>query len=298
MPSLPKLLPAQANDPATDRPRSPKPASKVASRGHLRTLGLAVCLATTLAFTGCASDKEYDPTRGWSAAKLYSEAKDQMAEGGYTEAIKFYEKLEARFPYGAYAQQAQMEVAYAYWKANEPASALAACDRFIKLHPSHPNLDYVYYLKGLIGFNEDLGLLAHLSQQDPGERDPKSSRESFEAFRDLVNKFPKSKYLEDATARMNYLVNSLAAQEVNVARYYMKRGAYVAAANRAQASIQKYPNVPAQEEALAIMVQAYNKLGLEDLSQDAERVLMTNYPETTLLGNKPKTEAKAWWKLW
>jgi outer membrane protein assembly factor BamD len=248
--------------------------------------------------SGCASDKEYDPTKGWSAAKLYAEAKDQMTEGGYTEAIKYFEKLEARFPYGSYAQQAQMEVAYAYWKANEPASALAACDRFIKLHPSHPSLDYVFYLKGLIGFNEDLGLLAHLSQQDPGERDPKSSREAFEAFRDLVTKFPNSKYAPDAVARMNYLVNSMAAQEVNVARYYMKRGAYIAAANRAQTSIQKYPNVPAQEEALAIMVKAYEKLDMMDLSKDAERVLLKNYPETMMLDDQPKTESKSWWKLW
>jgi outer membrane protein assembly factor BamD len=284
MPSLPKLQPQQVQH------------FKGFAQIHrfIGGAGIAVCLA----LTGCASDKEYDPTRGWSAAKLYAEAKDQMAESGYTEAIKYYEKLEARFPYGNYAQQAQMEVAYAYWKANEPASALAACDRFIKLHPSHPNLDYVFYLKGLIGFNEDLGLLAHLSQQDPGERDPKSSRESFEAFKDLVNKFPNSKYAPDATARMAYLVNSMAAQEVNVARYYMKRGAYIAAANRAQSSVQKYPNVPAQEEALAIMVAAYEKLGMSDLSKDAERVLIANYPNTTLLGGNTPAAKQSWWKLW
>lgn len=247
---------------------------------------------------GCASDQEYDPTRGWSASKLYSEAKDQMAEGNYTDAIKYFEKLEARYPYGRYAQQAQMEVAYAYWKTNEPASALAAADRFIKLHPSHPNLDYMYYLKGLVGFNEDLGLLAHLSQQDPGERDPKSSKEAFEAFRELVARFPASKYTPDATLRMNYLVNSLAAQEVNVARYYMKRGAWVAAANRAQYAVSTYPNVPAQEEALSIMVKAYDKLGLKDLSSDAQRVLLANYPNTTTLGDAPKEAKSPWWKLW
>lgn len=263
---------------------------------------LAVKLFATIfavsLLAGCASDQEYDPTRGWSASKLYSEAKDQMAEGNYTDAIKYFEKLEARFPYGRYAQQAQMEVAYAYWKTNEPASALAAADRFIKLHPSHPNLDYMYYLKGLVGFNEDLGLLAHLSQQDPGERDPKSSKEAFEAFRELVTRFPGSKYTPDATQRMNYLVNSLAAQEVKVARYYMKRGAWVAAANRAQYAVSTYPNVPAQEEALAIMVQAYEKLGLKDLSSDAQRVLLANYPNTTMLGNSPKEEKSPWWKLW
>lgn len=265
----------------------------------LSALGLAACLV----FAGCASNQEYDPTRGWSAAKLYSEAKSHVADGNFTEAIKYFEKLEARFPYGRYAQQAQMEVAYAYWKADEPASALAACDRFIRLHPNHPNLDYVYYLKGLVGFHEDLGLLAHLSQQDPGERDPKSSRESFEAFRELVRRFPESKYAADAAARVNYLVGALAAQEVNIARYYMRREAYIAAANRAQSTIQKYPSTPAQEEALAIMVVAYRKLGMEDLAKDAERVLRINYPNTTMLAKVsgqpiPEVEKKPWWKVW
>src|SRR6185369_2527857 len=166
----------------------------------------------------------------------YSEAKSNLNEGNYEKAIKLYEKLEARYPYGRYAQQAQLEIAYAYYKDKDVASALAAADRFIKLHPGHPNVDYAYYLKGLANFNDDLGVLGNMAEkftgQDMTERDPKAARESFDAFRDLVTRFPESKYRADSMERMNYLVNSLASHEVHVARYYMKRGAYVAAANR------------------------------------------------------------------
>ena len=177
--------------------------------------------------TGCGLLPEVkDETIDWSANKLYAEAKEALNGGDYTNAIKYFEKLESRYPYGRYAQQAQIEIAYAYWKSQEPAQALAACDRFIKLHPNHERLDYVYYLKGLINFNEDLGLLGSISQQDMTERDPKGARESFDAFKELVTRFPDSKYTPDATLRMKYLVNALAKLEVHVARYYMKRGAY------------------------------------------------------------------------
>lgn len=257
-----------------------------------RVLGLI----SVLFLTACASQQEYDPTRDWSAAKLYEEAKQKMSDGGYTEAIKYLEKLEARYPYGRYAQQAQMEIPFAYWKSGEPASGIAACDRFIKLHPSHPNLDYIYYLKGLISYNEDKGLFSSISQQDPAERDPKSSREAFEAFRELTTRFPNSKYAADATTKMEFLVNSMVAQEVNVARYYMVRGAYLAAANRAQAAIRNYPSAPAQEEALAIMVKAYRKLNLDDLSKDAERVLLSSYPNTKLLNESSAGTEKSWWQ--
>ncbi|MDP2155157.1 MAG: outer membrane protein assembly factor BamD, partial [Sulfuricella sp.] len=186
---------------------------------------LSLALILALLITGCGLLPEVqDETKGWSAQKLYAEAKDQMADGGYDKAIKYFEKLEARYPYGRYAQQAQIEVAYAYYKANEPASALAACDRFIKLHPNHPNVDYIYYLKGLVNFNDDLGLLgaltekiaqasetlAPLARQDMSERDPKASREAFESFKELTTRFPGSKYTPDAIARMKYLVNALA----------------------------------------------------------------------------------------
>ena len=248
--------------------------------------------------SGCGLLPEVkDETIGWSADRLYSTAKEAMADGGYTQAVKYYEKLESRYPYGRYAQQAQMEIAYAYWKDGEIPSAIAACDRFIKLHPNHPNLDYMYYLKGLINFNEDQGILGKISQQDMTERDPKGARESFEAFRDLANKFPDSKYTPDAVLRMKYLVNALASLELHVSRYYMKRGAYLAAANRAQFAVQNYPEAPAIEEALFIMVKAYDELGMNDLRDDAERVMRKNFPNSAYY-TRGLTREEPWWKLW
>jgi outer membrane protein assembly factor BamD len=238
-----------------------------------------------------------DETSGWSANKLYTEAKQSLNEGAYEQAIGYYEKLESRFPYGRFAQQAQIDLAYAYWKSGEKESALVACDRFIKLHPNHPNVDYVYYLRGLIDFNEDLGLMGLVSQQDMTERDPKGARESFNAFRELVTRFPNSKYAPDATQRMTYLVGALAQLEVHVARYYMRRGAYLAAINRAQYAVKSYPDVPATEEALFIMVQAYDLLGMNDLRDDAERVMRKNFPNSVYY-TRGLDRPEPWWKLW
>ncbi len=241
-----------------------------------------------------------DETSRWSASKLYSEAKAQLADGNYQRAIQLYERLEARYPYGPYAQQAQLEVAYAYYKDNEPASAIAAADRFIRLHPNHPHVDYAYYLKGLANFVEERGLLAGLGRQDMSERDPKAARESFEAFRELVTRFPDSKYTPDALARMRYLVNALASHEVHVARYYFKRGAYVAAANRGKYVVENYPQAPALEEALYLMAQSYDRLGLSDLRDDAMRVLKLNFPTSPYLTGKDPRAAheRPWWKFW
>ncbi|HSG22707.1 MAG TPA: outer membrane protein assembly factor BamD [Azonexus sp.] len=248
--------------------------------------------------SGCSSlnDKQ-DETAGWSASKLYSEAKDAQADGTYDKAAKYLEKLESRFPYGRFAQQAQLELGYVFWKANEPGSALAACDRFIKLHPNHPAVDYAYYLKGLINFNEDLGLVGYISSQDPTERDPVAARESFDAFKELITRFPNSKYAPDATLRLKYLVNAMSSQEVNVAYYYFKRGAYIAAANRAQYAIKTYPETPAIEEAMFILLSAYDKMGMNDLRDDADRVMRKNFPNSRFYkdGLDRKT---AWWKLW
>jgi outer membrane protein assembly factor BamD len=228
---------------------------------------------------------------------VFPGADGDVSQGGYERAIKYYEKLEARYPYGRFAQQAQIEIAYAYYKDNEPSSAIAAADRFIKLHPNHPSVDYVYYLKGLANFNDDLGILGFISNQDMTERDPKAAREAFDAFRDLVQRFPKSKYAPDAVQRMNYLVNALAAHEVHVARYYMKRGAYVAAANRTQYALKSYPQAPANEEGLLIMVKAYDALGMKDLRNYAERVMLKNFPNSDYLKGGPRKDVP-WWQIW
>jgi outer membrane protein assembly factor BamD len=240
---------------------------------------------------------EQDETKGWSAQKLYSEAKDNLNSRNYEQAIKYYEKLEARYPYGRFAQQAQIEIAYAYFKDGEAAQAVTAAERFIRLHPNHPNVDYAYYLKGLANFNDDLGWAGHLSGQDLTERDPKAAREAFQAFRDLVTRFPESRYTPDALARMNYLLNALASHEIHVARYYMKRSAYVAAANRAQYALKTYPQAPANEEGLVILVRAYDALGMNDLRDDAERVLKRNFPNSVYLAGGPK-KSVPWWQIW
>jgi len=265
--------------------------------GLTRVLG-SVLLAATLTLGGCGLLPEViDETAGWSAQKLYAEAKDNLNSGNYERAVKLFETLEARYPFGRYAQQAQLEVAYAYYKDNEPISAIAACDRFIKLHPNHPNVDYAYYLKGLANFNDDLGLLGKLVDQDLSERDPRAARDAFLAFKELVTRFPDSKYAEDSTARMKYLVNALASNEVHVAKYYLKRKAWVAAANRAKEVLKTYPEAPALEEALAIMVIAYDKLKLTDLRDDAQRVLTLNFPGSRY-AKGVNTEGKAWYRFW
>ena len=267
----------------------------------LRALAPIVVIGAGLGTTllgGCSLlPGEIDETTGWTPNKLYAEAKEAMVDGAYDKAIKFFEKLEARFPYGRYAQQAQLEVAYAYYRQQEAASAIAACDRFIRLHPNHPNVDYAYYLKGLTNFNEDLGLLGYVSMQDLTERDPKAARESFDAFKVLVNKYPESRYTPDATARMKYLINALASHEVHVARYYMKREAYVAAVNRAQTAVKTYPDAPANEEALFVMVKAYDLLGMNDLRDDTERVMRKNFPKSEYY-TRGLDKTLPWWRLW
>ena len=267
------------------------------SQAALIRTGL-IAVAITVSLSGCGLLPEVqDETAGWSAQKLYSAAKDNLNEGDFEKAIKLYETLEARYPYGRYAQQAQLEIAYSYYKDNEPISAIAACDRFIKLHPNHPNVDYAFYLKGLANFVEDESLLSQISSQDMAERDPKAARDSFLSFKELITRFPESKYAADAQARMKYLVNAIAQNEVFVAKYYLKREAYIAAANRAKSVVNSYPEAPAVEEALAVMVVAYDKLGINDLRDDTLKVLKLNYPKSKYAQGVDLT-GKAWWKFW
>jgi outer membrane protein assembly factor BamD len=252
-----------------------------------------------LLLTACAASIE-DETAGWSAQRLYGEAKDAMGNKDWQRAIKYLERLEARYPYGRFAQQAQLEIAYAHWKDNERASAVAAVERFIKMYPNHASVDYAWYLKGLVNFNDQAGILSQLTTPDMSDRDPKSSRESFSAFKEVVTRYPESKYAADSALRMRYLVNALASHEVHVARYYMKRGAYLAAANRAQYAIQHYAEAPALEEAVFVLVLAYDRLGMDDLRNAADRVMRSNFPDSRYL--KPGGERLAkdvpWWRLW
>jgi outer membrane protein assembly factor BamD len=244
---------------------------------------------------GCASKN--DPTSAWTVQKLYEEAKDEMTAGAYDKAIGYYEKLEGRAAGTPLAQQAQLDKAWAQYKTNEPIQAIATLDRFIKLHPASPALDYALYLKGLVNFNDTLGLFSSFAQQDLAERDPKQSKESFEAFRELVARFPESKYTPDAKLRMAYIRNSLARSDLYVARFYFSKGAYVAAINRAQTAIEEYREVPAVEEALFILYQSYDRLGLDQLRDDTRRILEKNYPNSALI-NPQNASKKPWWKLW
>jgi len=223
-----------------------------------------------------------------------------MTDGNYEKAVKTFETLQSRYPYGRYAQQAQLEIAYAYYKQKEPESAIAAADRFIKQYPNNPHVDYAYYLKGLINFNEDLGLMGGVVKQDLSERDPNAARDAFAAFKDLVTRFPGSQYAPDSRLRMQYLINALARYEIHVANYYLRRGAYVAAANRAKGVLTDYPQTPAMLDALQIMAQAYDAMGMKDLRDDAQRVLDMNTAKNAAApaANHPPQNEKSWWKFW
>jgi outer membrane protein assembly factor BamD len=260
--------------------------------------GLALgVLALALLLSACSS-KPIDKTEAWSPNKIYTEAKDELSSGAYDKAIPLFEKLEGRAAGTPLAQQAQLEKAYAHYKAREPAQATATLDRFMKLHPSSPALDYALYLKGLVDFNDELGIFGFISKQDLSERDQKAAKESFEAFKELATRFPDSRYTPDARSRMTYIVNSLAQYEVHVARYYYNRGAYVAAINRAQIAVTDYQNVPALEEALFIMLQSYNALGLTQLRDDTKRVMEKSFPQSEFLSKGTKSSGQAWWKFW
>jgi outer membrane protein assembly factor BamD len=261
---------------------------------------LAVFLLLTLAACGTSPEKD-EKDKNATADELHAQAKEAMDDQAYDRAVKSLEKLQSRYPYGRFAQQAQMEVAYAYYKQGEPAPALAALDRFVKQYPFSDYLDYVFYLKGLINFNENINsLFGTLFKQDPSERDPVQLRDSFDAFKELVTRFPDSKYTPDARLRMQYLLITLANSDIHVASYYLRRGAYVASLNRAQSVLVNFPNTPQTRDALQIMVQSYSRLGLNDLSQDTQRVLDLNVAKD---GIKPSHSYFAehetpWWKFW
>ena len=261
-------------------------------------LAVSAISAAAVLTSGCDTTPK-DETLRWTPERLYAEAKEEASSGNYEKAIKLYERLEGRAAGSVLAQQAQIERAYLLWKSGEKAQSLSTLERFIKLHPTSPALDYALYLQGLVNFNDNLGLFGSLASQDLSERDQQASRDAYQSFRQLLEQFPQSTYADDARQRMNYIVNSLAAYEVHVARYYFRRGAYVAAANRAQQTVQEFQQSPSTEEALLIMAQSYDRLGLDQLRDDAARVLKQNYPSTDLSETGiGKSRNKPWWQLW
>ena len=254
--------------------------------------------ALPLILAGCASEPK-DPTAGWSPNKIYTEAREEAASGAYDKAVSLFEKLEGRAAGTALAQQAQLEKAHAHYRAGEPAQAIATLDRFMRLHPTSPAVDYALYLKGLANFNDNLGLFGRLARKDLSESDQKAAKESFESFKELVTRFPDSKYAADARLRMTYVVNSVAQSEVNVARYYHSRGAYIAAINRAQTALNEFRDVPAHEEALFILYRSYDALGMTSLRDDTLRVMQRTYPNSAYLGGaNPATSKRPWYRFW
>jgi outer membrane protein assembly factor BamD len=264
----------------------------------IQSLFLALLISSV--FSGCAifgAPTELDETKGWPAERIYEAGALAMTDKDYDKALGYFKKLESRFPHGKYATQAKLEIIYANFKKNDPVSTLVAADRFIKIHPNHPNIDYAYYLKGLATFNER-GIVEKLTKQNINDRDPKALKLSFAAFKDLTDRYPKSRYYKDASQRMVYIVNTLAQHEMHVARYYMDLKAYLAALNRAKYVLEYYPKSQAVEEALMTMVSAYDYMDLTDLKEDSIRVLKTNYPENPLINGRLVQEERVWWKFW
>lgn len=238
---------------------------------------ITLLLCSVLCACGYFGDKE-DDTANWSADRLYAEARGALDSGSYNQAVEYYQKLEARFPFGTYAQQALLDLAYAHYKNEEPDAAIAAAERFMKLYPQNVHVDYAYYLRGLANFSRGTGLVNRLLPKDEAQRDQGSAQQAFEDFNELVRKFPDSDYRADAEQRMRFLRNNLAQNEVYVATYYMRRGAFVAAVNRARYVIENFQRTPSVPDALLILAKAYRVLEMEDLANDAIRVLENNYP--------------------
>ncbi len=235
-------------------------------------------ILSLLLLIGCSS-KETDPSEGLSAAEIYEKGKDYLLNGSYTQAIEQYETLESRYPFGPHAVQAQLDVAYAYYLYEEPESATAAVDRFIKLHPRHPSVDYAYYLKGLINFGLKDSIIDKIYTRDLAEYDRSIMQQSYQDFSILVNRFPDSKYSQDAIKRMVYLRNQMARADIKVAEYYLTRRAWIAAANRAKNLLEVYQGSSSVKRALQIQLIAYQQLKLDDLASDTQRILILNYGE-------------------
>ena len=246
-------------------------------------------LSISLFLHGCEAIKNFSLSNSdntneyvdWDAEKFHQQAKKAMEAENYTKAIGLYQASESRYPFGEYTAQTQLDLAFAYYKNEDNDAAIAAVERFIKLNPSNLHIDYAYYLKGLVNFNRGIGFLYRFLPTDSSQRDPGNTKLAYENFAELLRRFPTSQYVSDAKKRMTKLRNNLAMHEIHVARFYMKRRAYLAAANRAGHIVKQYDGTPAVPYALEIMESAYTKLGLQGLATDASRVYAQNYPNGT-----------------
>ncbi|MCO7225305.1 outer membrane protein assembly factor BamD [Pleionea sp. CnH1-48] len=238
-----------------------------------------VILALMLQACATTGNDDNDTPANDPGVSLHEKAEIAMRAGNYRSAIQYLEKLDSLYPFGPSSHKAQLSLIYSYYKIGDSALATAAADRFIRQNPNHPDVDYVYYMKGLVAFNDESGFIKELLSASLSKRDAEAARTAFKNFADLVRKHPKSRYSKDARQRMVFLRNLLAEHELHVARYYMERQAYTGAANRAQYIVENYPKTPAIPEALVIMTTAYDLLGLPELKEKARRLLLLNYPE-------------------
>ncbi|OAI14560.1 MULTISPECIES: outer membrane protein assembly factor BamD [Methylomonas] len=240
---------------------------------------------TLEAFSSNKDKSQEEEYAGWDDKTFHEKAKEALDNKNYQKAVTLYEALEARYPFGDYAAQAQLNVAYAYYKNDDPEAAIAAADRFIKIHPRNPHVDYAYYLKGLINYNRGIGFIDRFLPTDSSQRDPGNAKDAYDNFQELIRRFPNSQYVDDAKLRMVALRNNMAMYEIHVADFYMRRKAYVAAVNRANHVVKEFQRTPAVPFALQIMQDGYRKLGMDDLAADAERVYQMNYPNGAPVAN-------------
>lgn len=264
----------------------------------LRMALISLGLGLAAGLSGCSSNSALSNSERESPEKLYAMAREELDGGGLEQARQLFEKVENRATGSLLGQQAQLEQAYIYFRQQERAQSLAIVERFLKMHPTSPALDYAYYLQGLINFNDDLGIFGNWSKQDLTERDQQAAKEAYQSFKVVTDRYPDSRYAPDAQLRMDYITHSLAAYEVHVARYYYQRHAFVAAINRAQRVVKDFRGVPATEEALFILLKSYEQLGLTPLKQDTERVMRLNYPNSPYLAQGFEPSRKRWWHLW
>lgn len=255
---------------------------------------IALCLiALSLSLvTGCNRETREDDR---DAEALYAEAQQALNNRNFEQAIRLYRNLTTRFPFGRHAEQAQLDMAYALHRARQPEQALTTLDRFIRTYPTHPNVDYAWYLKGLVHYDQAMGSLRRIFPGQIVDRDQHSARRAFNDFQELTRRYPESRYVADARQRMVFLRNVMAEHEIVVGEYYFRRSAYVAAINRARFVIENYPNAPANVDALDLLERSFARLGLDELAVDTREVLEYNFAE---LANRPPERRSLWQRLW